>query len=259
MSDKKKMIILIVLMSALIIVGLILINYPKLSEKNKEKEPVSAQVTITEKNEETKNTVNKSESLEDNKENETDNKLPIGELGVQCTYVRLDNVSDEKMETINTCFAINKNIKTIEKEHIEKIHKTIINGLATKSIVLNGKINSYTIDEIKEIVIKSKKKSIFIVKGKVNDFPYLTMYTSQTMNGDGISKSLSDKRGNVANGLDKINPNLENSINEKLNEMIEKFNDWYGSIATTYIQADGKTDIIDTMITMFEAMGKIEK
>lgn len=49
MSDKKKMIILIVLMSALIIVGLILINYPKLSEKNKEKEPVSAQVTITEK------------------------------------------------------------------------------------------------------------------------------------------------------------------------------------------------------------------
>lgn len=41
---------------------------------------------------------------------------------MQCTYVRLDNVSDEKMETINTCFAINKNIKTIEKEHIEKIH-----------------------------------------------------------------------------------------------------------------------------------------
>ena len=125
MFNKKKMITLAILASALIIVGLILINYPKLSGEKKENESVSAQVTIIEKNEETENkenAVNESEPLEDNKENETNNKLPTGELGVQCTLVKLDDDSDEKMETINTIYAIDKSIKTIEKEHIEKIH-----------------------------------------------------------------------------------------------------------------------------------------
>ena len=97
-----------------------------------------------------------------------------------------------------------------------------------------------------------------VVRGKVNDFSYITMYISQTMDGDEIAKSLGDKYGTIGNVLDTINPNDENLFNEKLNEMIEKFNDWHGSMAITYIQTDGKTDMIDTLITLFEAMGQIE-
>ena len=264
MFNKRKFTVISIIGCLLVIALILLTNYSKLfiqkdTDSNKQ---TSASVTIIEKNDETENkedTTNESKPLEDNKENKVDNESPIGELGVQCTLVRLDDDSDEKLESISTIFAIDKNIKTIQKEHIEKIHKTVTNGLVTESIVLNKKINSHTIDEIKEIKTKDNGEAIFLVRGKVNGLSYMTMYTSQTMEGKGIIDNLKEEYGMLGDVLNAINSTSEKIFNDKMNEMEEKFNNWHGSIGLTYIQADGKSDSIDALVSVLEIISQMPK
>lgn len=252
MYNKKKILSLGIIICIGVIVFITLSNFPKiLGNKDEEsKEQISAQVTVLEENDKTEQ--NNQENTEtnqgdDNTTSENNTNTSADKLNVSCTLVQFsEGDSDEMLESFSTFYSINNSIDSIKKEHIPAIDNEIKNGLASKSPTINNNVQSYTLENVKEI--KVKNNTIFIATGKINNMPYMTLYISEISKGQEIIDNFSEKLGIFGNILGAVSNIAGNT--PILEDITGKFTNWHGSVCMSYMQTNGKSDMIDVLVSI---------
>lgn len=277
--DKKKVVTIGIIFIAIFFIFTVLNNYSTLFGKNKEKEnEVVADVIVTKENEDNI----KVENIQGEKEDKT-NDITTDENGIGLFYGKTE-ISDN-MECAELMISLDKSITIISKNDAENINQSLKNFVVENS-VLNGKLSSYTTNEVKEI--KQDDDNVYYTTGKINDMQFLVICPSTVMDGKDV---FSDKLGTTNKAMEiggsilgiigntmkeNANNNSESSINNNIlgiignvitgvsdsinqttennNDIFEQYNNWHGTVITVYIQTDGNSDKIDKMIKVIEAL-----
>lgn len=270
--DKKRLITFGVALICMLMIITILANYSTLFGKNNkdDTQKVEASVVVLEENDKTTKP----------QTNPNDSEIKFNENGL-AFFEGSTEVSD-KGEDVTMLLSVDKSKTKLSKEDAVNIMHFIQKSVIDDS-VFNGKINSYTINEIKEI--SSDGDSVYYATGEINGNAILVMCSSAVIEGKDVFGDLDIKNdltqaggailgfiGESMQGNKDNNSNMPTDIwdivggmligaSDSLNNsssgtsnILERYQNFHGTSVKVYVQTNGKMDFIDKMQKVIEAM-----